>query len=51
MEFQPCGKQYREENNTSSLEKVQQEKGRSNLAGYMIDETMPEEDFLILQNL
>ncbi|HRV50799.1 MAG TPA: hypothetical protein P5529_04030 [Saccharofermentans sp.] len=53
MEFQPSGKRYREENNTSSLEKVQR-KSVDILQDTMdetIDETMPEEAFSYLQNL
>ena len=50
MEFQASVKQYREENNTSSLEKVQGKRAEIILQD-MIDETMPEEAFSYLQNL
>ena len=49
MEIQPSVKPHREENNTSSLEKVQS-KMADNLQD-TIDETMPEEAFSYLQNL
>ena len=42
-------KPHREENNTSSLEKVQGK--RTDILQYTIDETMPEEAFSYLQNL
>ena len=50
MEYQPSVKQYREENNTSSLEKVQGKRAEIILQD-TIDETMPEEAFSYLQNL
>ena len=54
MEYQPSVKQYREENNTSSLEKVQEKRAETILPDTMdetIEETMPEEAFSYLQNL
>lgn len=49
MEYQPSVKQHREENNTSSLKKVQGNK--SDVLQDTIDETMPEEAFSYLQNI
>lgn len=54
MEMQPFVKTHREENNTSSLEKVQGKRAEIILPDTMdetIDETMPEEAFSYLQNL
>ncbi len=50
MEMQPFVKTHREENNTSSLEKVQEKRAEVILQD-TIDETMPEEAFSYLQNL
>ena len=50
MEMQPFVKTHREENNTSSLEKVQEKRAEVILKD-TIDETMPEEAFSYLQNL
>jgi hypothetical protein len=49
MELQPSIKQPREENNTSSREKVEGRK--ADIFQDTIDETMPEEAFSYLQNL
>lgn len=49
MEIQPSVKPHREENNASSLNKVQGNK--VNILQDTIDETMPEEAFSYLQNL
>ena len=54
MEYQPSVKQYREENNTSSLETIQGKRAEIILPDTMdetIEETMPEEAFSYLQNL
>jgi hypothetical protein len=49
MEMQPSVKPQREENNTSSLERVQGK--RADILQDTMDETMPEEAFSYLQNL
>lgn len=49
MEYQPSVKRYREENITSSIEKVQRKK--ADIVQDTMDETMPEEAFSYLQNL
>lgn len=49
MEYQPSVMQYREENNTSSLEKVQRKK--ADIVQDTMNENMPEEAFSYLQNL
>ena len=48
--MQPFVKAHREENNTSSLEKIQGKRAEIILQD-TIDETMPEEAFSYLQNL
>lgn len=49
LEFQPAVKQHKDENNTSSLEKVQGKK--TDILQNTMDEAMPEEAFSYLQNL
>jgi hypothetical protein len=49
MEFQPSVKQYKEENDISSIRKVQSK--RADILQDTMDETMPEEAFSYLQNL
>lgn len=49
MAIQPSVKPHREENNTSSLEKIQEK--RAVILQDTMDETMPEEAFSYLQNL